>query len=105
MKDILRDIQDLDKLSNGVMDEIEAGRLDEAERLCEKLLKQYPDQIDGHKRLAKVREAQGRWAEAAAAYDRAIAHIDCHPDGFDHEMVKILHEKRTAALQRVGHAP
>jgi len=102
MKDMMRDIQNLDDLSNSVLDEIEAGRFDEAERLCEKLLMQYPDQIDGHKRLAKVREAQGRWADAVAAYDRAIAHIERHPDGFDHEMLKILNEKRAAARQRAG---
>lgn len=100
MNDILRDIQRLDELSNGVMDQIEAGRLDEAERLCEKLLQAYPDQIDGHKRMAKVREAQGRWAEAVAAYDRALLHIERHPEGFDHEMVDILREKRAAACQR-----
>jgi tetratricopeptide (TPR) repeat protein len=100
--DYLRDLQRLEGWSNGVMDEIDAGRFVEAERLCENLLKYYPDQMDGHQRLAAVREAQGRWSEAVSAYDRALLHIERHPDGFDHEMVEHLGELRDHARKQAA---
>lgn len=100
--DFLRGLKQLEDWSNGVLDEIEAGRFAEAERLCEKLLQVYPDQVDGHDRLGKVREAQGRWAEAVEAYDRALAHIERHPDGFDEESIAYQREKRDRARQRAA---
>lgn len=102
MNDFLRDLKRLEDWSNGVQDEIEAGRFTEAERLCEKLLKHYPDQPDGHDRLASVREAQGRWTDAVAAYDRLLSHIERHPDGFDEESIAYHREKRDHALQRAS---
>ncbi len=102
MNEILKDIQRLETWSNGVQDGIEAGRFAEAERLCEKLLQHYPDQIDGHHRTATVREAQGRWAEAAAAYDRVLSHIERHPKGFDEESIAYHREQRDQARQRAA---
>lgn len=100
MKDFLKDLKRLEDWSNGVLDEIEAGRFAEAERLCEQLRKHYPDQIDGHDRLGMVREAQGRWTEAVAAYDRMLSQIEHNPDGFDEESIAYHRERRERAQQR-----
>lgn len=98
----LAKLKRLDDWSNGVMDAIEAERHDEAERLCEDLLKHYPDQIDGHERLASVREAQGRWEEAVAAYDRSLAHIDRYPAGFDQGSIDSIRERRERAREKAA---
>ena len=52
-EDSLADLDDLDILSNSVVDLIKEGRLDEAEKISRELLSRYPDQIDGIDRLAK----------------------------------------------------
>ena len=52
-------VDELDDLSNSVVYLIKDGKLDEAEVACQKLLKQYPDQVDGLDRLAMVYEARG----------------------------------------------
>ncbi len=41
------------------MDLINKKKLDEAEKAANRLLKEYPDQIDGFDRLAEVYEARG----------------------------------------------
>lgn len=96
------DLERLDGWSNGAIDAIQAGRHEEAERLCEELLKHYPDQIDGHERMARLREAQGRWAEAVEAYNRALLHTERYPDGFDQEAIDDYRERRDLARKKAG---
>ena len=43
---------ELDQLSNSVVDLVKQNRLDEAEAVSQKLLTDYPDQVDGLNRLA-----------------------------------------------------
>jgi hypothetical protein len=47
----LDDADQLDQLSNDTVDLIDAGKLDEAERLCHRLLDDFPNLPDGHMRL------------------------------------------------------
>ncbi|HEX3435023.1 MAG TPA: tetratricopeptide repeat protein [Solirubrobacteraceae bacterium] len=65
----------LDKLSNGALDLIDAGKFDEAEQMCRRLLDDFPDLPDGHMRLGQLFRARGepkkaaqhlRWAAAVA---------------------------------------
>ena len=80
-------VDELDDLSNSVVYLIRDGKLDEAEVACQKLLKQYPDQVDGLDRLAMVNEAKGE-NEKAAEYFRKAAHfMESHP-GFDKEAIE-----------------
>jgi len=58
-KQIHAQMEELDNLSKSVIDLIQAGKLDEAEAQCLKLLEQYPDDVDGLDRLATVYEAKG----------------------------------------------
>lgn len=75
---------DLDRLSNSVLDLIDEGRLDEAEKVSHELLSRYPDQIDGFDRLGMVWEARGDRKKAAEYYRKAAAFAENNP-GFDQE--------------------
>jgi tetratricopeptide (TPR) repeat protein len=80
------DLDDLDMLSNSVVDLIKEGHLDEAERTCKELMTRYPDQIDGIERLAQVYEARGEKKTAAEYYRKAAAFAQSMP-GFDQEAI------------------
>jgi tetratricopeptide (TPR) repeat protein len=78
---------DLDELSNSVVDLIDQRRLDEALAACERLRREYPDVIDWLERYAMVHEARGDWPLAADFYRRALAFTERpdQRDGFDEE--------------------
>jgi tetratricopeptide (TPR) repeat protein len=59
------EIEHLDQLSNGSLDLINAGRLDEAERVCEQPLAEFPDVFDGHMRLGQLHRRRGNLRKAA----------------------------------------
>jgi hypothetical protein len=77
------DLADLERLSNGVLELIESGHLDKAERDCLELRTRFPDQIDWIERSAAVCEARGQVERAIEFYRRCLTHIDRHPEGFD----------------------
>jgi tetratricopeptide (TPR) repeat protein len=66
------DDDDLDHLSNSIVDLIHAGRLDQAEAAARDLMRRFPDVIDGLERLAHVYEARGDKAQAASHYRQAV---------------------------------
>lgn len=90
----------LDKLSNSVVDAIEAGKYDKAEDLCRRLLREYPSELDGHTRLALLREAQGRFQEAADHYAKVLEKIRKDPRGTDQETLRYITAQRDRALAR-----
>jgi predicted Zn-dependent protease len=55
----------IDQMSNGAIDLIHAGKFDEAERMCQRLLDQYPEVPDGHMRLGQLFRARGEAKKAA----------------------------------------
>ena len=77
------ELDELERLSNGVVDLIESGHLDEAQRNCLELKTRFPDQIDWIERSAAVCKARGQIDQAIDHYRRCLAHIDSNPDGFD----------------------
>jgi tetratricopeptide (TPR) repeat protein len=85
---LLEDDEDLDEISNGVVDAIKAGRLDEAERLCQQLAERYPDFVDPLDRYGMLHEARGDYAIAADHYRRAADYARTH-EGFDPELVEL----------------
>lgn len=91
---------DLDALSNSVMDTIEARKYDEAERLCQRLLREYPETFDGYQRLGELREAQGRFREAAEQYSKVLDMILKNPAGTDQGTVDYVTEQRNRALAK-----
>ncbi len=59
--------------SNAVVDLIQAGRLDEAEKAALLLIEHHPDATDGLERLGHVYEARGDMKTAAKHYREALA--------------------------------
>ncbi len=94
----------IDRLSNRTADAIDAGRYDEAEELCRKLLEQYPDTLDGHDRSGMLREAQGRFEEAAEHYAKAAAMAGSDNSAAARETIKYLNECRDRALSKRSHS-
>jgi tetratricopeptide (TPR) repeat protein len=86
---------DLDRVSNSVLDLIKEGKLDEAEQVGQVLLRDYPDVHDGFERLGMVFEARGNRAQAREMYHKALDFILTH-DGYDDELGDWLREKITA---------
>jgi tetratricopeptide (TPR) repeat protein len=75
---------ELDEISNRVVDLVKEGSLDEAEELCGELRRRFPDQIDGIERMAYVHEARGNNAKAAELYRQAAVFAK-NSKGFDAE--------------------
>ena len=89
----------LTEKSNAVVDLIDAGKLDEAEKAARDLQAEFPDVIDGIERLATVYEARGDTEQAAAHYRETLAFIRDNPDGFD-ETAEDYYRGRLAELDR-----
>lgn len=90
----------MDKLSNRALDAIEAGDYGKAEKLCRRLLREYPEIFDGHERLGMLREAQGRFLEAAQEYSKVLEMMKRDPEDVDEETVKFITEQRDQALAK-----
>ena len=65
---------------------IREKRFEEAEQVCNRLMNEYPDQVDGLDRLAMTYEAQGRKSEAAVYYRKAVGFM-CSHEGADQEFI------------------
>ncbi len=85
------------RLSNRVVELIDAGQLDEAEAAWEELNREFPDEIDPLERRAMLLEAQGEHGEAAAYYRRAAEYTRQH-EGFEPAMTEYYVE-RAARLE------
>jgi|SRR6516225_11294044 tetratricopeptide (TPR) repeat protein len=65
--------------SNGVLDLVDAGLLDEAEQAAHELLERFPDVHDGYARLGLVYEVRGENRQAVEYYRKVIAFARDHP--------------------------
>lgn len=73
---------DLDNLSNQIPTFIKQQKYKEAEKVCQRLLQQYPEQIDGLHRFAEVFEAKGDYQQAAEYYHKS-AEFAQQAEGFE----------------------
>ena len=85
----------LDDASNGVIDLIDAGRLDEAEQAAHALLANYPDVHDGLERLAMVYAARGDRPRAEEYYHQAADFVHAHAEYYDPKMEIYFRRKVT----------
>jgi tetratricopeptide (TPR) repeat protein len=83
-------VERLDRWSNAARDALDEGRLEEAERLADRLRTEYPDQIDGYELRAMVRLQQQRWDEAAAGFEEAVAVALKNREDYDEEFIEAL---------------
>jgi tetratricopeptide (TPR) repeat protein len=93
VQDAFEESQALDRASNAVIDLVQTGRLDEAERAARELLVRYPEVPDGHERLGMVYEARGDHPQAADCYRKVIEFIRAHPGDFDPQYEQFLLSK------------
>lgn len=82
---------DFDDLSNSVIDLLDQGRIEEAERACYELQKRYPGMPDWMERRGQVEEARGNYAEAARHYQKAAEFVEGR-EGYDPEVGESLRE-------------
>lgn len=97
---------DLDLLSNSVIDLIEERRYDEALGACDRLLREYPDVHDGFERSARVYDALGNHAVAADFWQKAVDFVE-HPDrrdGYDEELIDDYRQRMRRARERAAAA-
>jgi tetratricopeptide (TPR) repeat protein len=83
---------DLDNLSNQVPALIRQKKYGEAEEVCQRLLKEYPEQIDGLHRFAELFEAKGQ-REQAAEYYLKSAEFAKQADGFEQTSIDNFMQK------------
>lgn len=81
--------RELAEASNAVVDMVQAGNLDEAERAAHDLLANYPDVHDGYDRLGMVYEARGDRARAAEYYRQALALVRKYPDDYEPQVEEL----------------
>ena len=80
---VFDDDDNLEQLSNSVVDLIDEGRLDEADDECLHLTREFPHLIDWIERTGAVHEAKGETDKAIEYYRRCLQYIDDHPDYFE----------------------
>jgi len=96
---VFLDDDPLDDLSNSVLDLIRDKNFDEALRICDELLADYPDVIDGFSRRAQVYAAMGEHRSAADFYQRCLDFIEHNPEGFEEASVEYYDGKRLEMLR------
>lgn len=100
---LLAEDDDLERLSNSVVDLIQDGRLDEAEDVCRQLQREFPDVIDWIERTGAVHEARGETDKAIEYYRRCLQYIDDNPDYFE-EASKDWYRRSIKRLESSGEA-
>lgn len=94
----------LTEQSNAVIDLIDAGDLDEAERQARALLERYPQVHDGFDRLGMVCEARRQWAAAAQWYRQCLAFVRAHREQYE-PAVEERYEQLIANMEAAEVAP
>lgn len=103
-KDALVSHDDLDDLSNSVLDLIAERRYDEALAACDRLLREYPEVHDGFERSALVHDALGNHSIAADFWQKAVDFVE-HPDrrdGYDEELIEDYRQHMHRARERAA---
>jgi len=95
-------IDDLDGLSNKANDVIRAGQWDEAERLCQQLREQFPEELDADDRLAQLYQAQKNYVKALPFAQAALDKARRNPKKFDPELVADLAEQVDFLQKKAG---
>lgn len=83
--------EELTAASNGVIELIHAGKLDEAEAAAHDLLVRFPEVHDGYDRLGMVYEARGDHKRAAECYRQVIDFVRAHPDQYEPDFEDTFH--------------
>ena len=90
-------VEELDRVSNSVLDMIKEKNFDDALNTCARLLDEWPDFSDGLERSARVHEAMADFEKARDFYARTIAFTEQH-DGFEDGGLADMCRKRIAVI-------
>lgn len=83
----------LDEVSNRVVDLLDAGHFAEAEQACVELEQRYPDYIDWLERRVMLHEKRGELQKAVEYARRCLQYALDWPDGFDEEARTWMEER------------
>jgi tetratricopeptide (TPR) repeat protein len=83
---------DIDALTNETISLIEKKEYAKAEENCKRLMKDFPDYIDGHERYGDLFSATGEFEKAIESYEKVIQYMETNP-GFDEEGIDWYKEK------------
>jgi SEC-C motif len=83
----------INRLADSALDLLLADRHDEAEAVCNQLMSEFPDEVEGIDMLAMVCEARGDRRRALELLRQAIDIADSTPD-FDAETRSLMYERR-----------
>jgi SEC-C motif len=86
--------KEIERLCSLTLDEIDARRFDAASDLCDRLERDYPEEVAGLDLRAHLLEAQGDIAAAARTYRRALE-FTLTRDYFDDELRNDLRDQIT----------
>ena len=95
-------IDDLDDLSNHANELIRAGQWDEAEKLCQKLREQFPEEIDGDDRTAQLYQKRKDYKKALSYAQTALYKARRNPGKFDAELIADLKEQVDFLKEKAG---
>jgi len=101
---VVMEDDELDELSNSVLDLVRDGHLEQALVACKRLLAEFPEVVDGFERSGLVHAKMGDHATAAAFYRQAFDFVT-HPsrrddyDGADYYREQMEQEERLAGLR------
>jgi len=93
---------DLDRLSNSVVDLIQQGRFDDAERARDELRQRFPDMIDWIERTAMIHQARGQLRAALDHWNKTLDYMRRN-DGFDDEGRGAVRDIITKLEQQIAH--
>ncbi len=82
---------ELARASNAVIELLDAGKVNEAERAARELLVRFPEVHDGYDRLGMVYEARGEHQAAADCYRKVIEFVRAHPELYDTQFETTFH--------------
>ena len=88
---VIAEDDDLDELSNLVVDLIDQGRLDEAEMARDELTARYPDMVDCIERTAMIHQARGNLPAAIVWWKKTIDFMERN-EGFEDDGIQAVRD-------------
>ena len=77
-----RYMDELDSLTNGTNDHINAGEWEQAEQGCRELLERFPDEVDGHLHSHQYHMVRRQWVQAREHATALLAMVEKR-EGFE----------------------
>lgn len=100
---VIAEDDDLDELSNRVVDLIQQGQLDEAEKARDELTARYPDMVDCIERTAMIHQARGNLPAAIEWWNKTIDFMERN-EGFEEDGIQAVRDIVTKIERQIAGA-